>query len=91
MLVLTLIRLLRDISGLIAVIGALFTGVFVRGEFQYTDWRQRWGNKDQVVILGFAIVTLTAAVTWFLAQRKERATVDRRNLKSRQCSYLVSN
>jgi NhaP-type Na+/H+ or K+/H+ antiporter len=91
MLVLILIRLLRDISGLIAVIGALFTGVLVRSEFLHADWRERWGNKDQVVILGFAIVTLTTAVIWFLAQRKERATVDQRNLKSRQCGYLISN
>ena len=91
MFVLTLIRLLRDISGLIAVIGALFTGVLVRGEFKFTDWRQRWGNEDQIIIFGVAIVMLTAAVTWFFAQRKEWALTDRRNLKSRQFGHLISN
>ena len=91
MLVLTLIRLLRDISGLVAVIGAMFTGVLVRGEFLYADWRQRLGNEEQIIILGFAIVTLTTAVTWFFAQRKEWELLDCRNLKSRQCGHLISN
>ena len=91
MFVLTLIRLLRDISGLIAVIGALFTGVLVRGEFQFTDWRHRWGNEVQIIVLGVAIVTLTAAVTWFFVQRKEWALTSRRNSKSRQFGHLISN
>jgi hypothetical protein len=78
MVFLTLIRLLRDIIGLIAAIGAAVTGVLVYGGIENP-------------ILFPAVVSLTALVAWCFAQRKEWVLMDRRNLKSRQCGYRISN
>jgi hypothetical protein len=93
MLFLTLIRLLRDMLGLIAAIGVMFTGFLARSEFvmysMQTDWRL--GNENQIMLLFFAATSTTAGIAWCFVQQREWAVTDRRNVKSRQCGHLISN
>lgn len=92
MLALTLIRLLRDTLCLVAVLGILLTVLLVQSELvmysMQTDWRL--GSENQIMLLFVAATSLLCGISWFFAQRKEWALMDRRNLKSRLMRFTVS-
>jgi hypothetical protein len=73
MLLLTLIRILRDILGLIAAIGLVFTGFALWGEilacYDTPDWLYHLGDEVLAIAI-FAVVSLSAFAGWFLMQRK---------------------
>ncbi len=74
MLVLILIRLLRDALCLVAAIGFVLTV----------------GSDNQDGVMFPAVVSLLMSVAWFFVLRKEWAMTDRRNLKSRSMRFTAS-
>lgn len=78
MFVLILVRLLRDMFGLIAALGLVLTSILA------------YGANENETILFPAVASVIAAIVWVFLQRKEWAITDRRNLQSRLMRFAAS-
>ena len=73
MLVLTLVRILRDLLGLVAAIGFVLTGFAIHSAVGMSDAHADWhiGSPNWMATVSLGI-SLLAFAGWFLVQRKER-------------------
>jgi hypothetical protein len=73
MLVLTLIRILRDLLGLVAAIGFVFTGFAIYSAVGMRDPQADWQVGSPNWMATVSLVVSSAAFTgWLFVQRKEK-------------------
>ena len=85
MLVLTLVRILRDLLGLVAAIGFVLTGFAIYSAAGMSDPQPDWhvGSPNWMAAVSL-VISLLAFAGWFFVQRKEKV-LTRRGL-TRRCS-----
>jgi phosphatidylserine synthase len=73
MLVLTLVRILRDLFGLIAAIGFVLTGFAIYSAVGMSDPQREWhvGSPNWMAAASL-VISLLAFAGWFFVQRKEK-------------------
>jgi hypothetical protein len=73
MLVLTLVRIFRDLLGLVAAIGLVFTGFAVHSAVGMSDPQADWriGSPNWMAAVSL-VISVSAFAGWFLVQRKEK-------------------
>src|SRR5437660_22323 len=85
MLVLTLIRILRDLLGLVAAIGFVLTGFAIYSAVGMSDRHANWhvGSPNWLATVSL-VLSVLAFSGWFFVQRKEKALA--RTGLTRRCS-----